>query len=95
MPYNFISKVLAPKHSIHQQLQIVPGGRVAVEVDAGGFLEHPLASQQPRRHVGQVGRQAAAAGDVPPGRKFQQPAQLLVEGRIPRGDVFEGLVLGR
>ena len=39
-PHNFIAKILFAKHSIHSQLEIVAGGRVAVQIDASRWFQH-------------------------------------------------------
>ena len=71
----------------------MPGRWVAVEVDARRILHHALASQQPRRHVGQVSGQAAAGRDIATRSEGEQALQLLVERRVSRGDIIQGLVL--
>ena len=72
----------------------MPGGGVAVEVDAAALFEDAFAGQQARGHVGQVGGQAATSADLPRRGELQQPIQLLVEVGVTFGDVFEGIILG-
>ena len=55
LPYHFIAKQPGPEHGVHEQLEVVARGVVAVEVDRAGVLEYPPHLQQPHRHHGQVG----------------------------------------
>ena len=61
LPNNLIPIIpaLPTKHRIAYQLEVVARGRVAVEVEAAGGLEHALDFDDPLGHVDEVGEQAA------------------------------------
>ena len=53
-PDNFIPKVRWPEYGVHQQLEVVACGGVAVEVDAAGGLEDAVQFDHALRHYGEV-----------------------------------------
>ena len=60
-------EIRCSKHSIHQQLQIVAGGGVAVEVDAAGGLEDAVELDHPLGHHGEVGHHVVLAEELAQG----------------------------
>ncbi len=83
LPDDLIAKIpaLPTKHRIEDKLEIVRSGRVAVEVEAAGGLQHAVDFDDPERHVDEVGEQAAAP------EHLLQPAdqldRLLGPARLP------------
>ena len=67
LPDDFTPEVSVPKHGVHQDLQVVAGRGVAVEVDGAGGLEDAAQLHQPRRHHHQVGHHGVAAYELPEG----------------------------
>ena len=56
-PHNFITKILFAKHSIHQQLEIMTGGLVTVQINASRRLQHAAHGAQTERHIDEIGGQ--------------------------------------
>ena len=56
----FVAEVFRAEDGVHYHFQVVGGGEVAVEVDAAGFFQQPLAFDQAGRHHHQVGEHRAA-----------------------------------
>ena len=54
-PNNFIAEPIFAKDAIHQELEVVGGGGVAVQVDGARRLQDALHLQQPHRHEDEVG----------------------------------------
>ena len=55
-PYDVVAKVPRSEYRIHEYLEVVRGGVVAVEVDAASGLEYPASLGEPRAHVCEVGQ---------------------------------------
>ena len=102
-PYYFTAKVLRPKYRVHQQLQVVAGGGVAVEVDAASVLEDAVKFDHALGHHGEVGHHVVVAEEGAHG--LEQVWQLsggvghdvLVGAlgiEVPVPSVFEGGDLG-
>lgn len=53
LPNDIVSKIPSPEHGVHKLFQVVAGRRVAVQVDATGFLENPSHRQQSHGHEAQ------------------------------------------
>ena len=64
LPYNLVAEVFAAEDGVEDDLQVVAGGRVAVEVEAAGRLEHPVQFDQARRHHHQVRHHLVRADDL-------------------------------
>ena len=68
LPGNLGRKLTRSEKGIHQQLQVVAGRRVAMQVDAPRGLQDPVHLHQPHGHHGQVGLHPLAVGQA---RRFQ------------------------
>ncbi len=66
-PNYFITEILKPKHRIQNDLQIMAGGRVAVQVQAAGGLEHAVHLDQAGSHHHQVGQHLVLTDDAAQG----------------------------
>ena len=55
VPDDFIHEVARSKHGIHEQLQVVARGRVAMQVNATRRFQKSLHLQQPDCHHDEVG----------------------------------------
>ena len=67
-PHDLVPEVLPPEHRVRHGLEVVARGRVAVQVQAPGRLEHPAHREQPHGHEAQerahaVGVRGAGALD--------------------------------
>ena len=60
-PRNLVSKILFAKDRVHEQLYVVAGGEVAVEVDAAGVLEDAVEFNHTLGHHGEVGHHVVVA----------------------------------
>ena len=61
-PNDLISETSAPEHGIHEELEGVAHGRVAMEVDAPRGFQDAAYLQQPRCHVCKIGFVAGCHG---------------------------------
>ena len=69
-------RCLRPEHRVHQDLQIVARGRIAVQIDRSRLFQHAMKFDQARGHHGEIGHHVAVAeegaegahgvGDAPP-----------------------------
>src|ERR1700676_5741242 len=55
LPEYFFEEVLGPEHGVHQDLQIMASGRVAVQINRTCDLEHPTQLDEARRHHRNIG----------------------------------------
>src|SRR6266545_7728245 len=54
-PNYFISEIFGAKDSIHQHPQIVHSRRIAMQIEAAGWLKDAVKLRKPRRHHRQIG----------------------------------------
>ena len=66
-PNDLVPEIRRPKHRVHEQLEVMAGGGVAVEVDAARRLQHAAQLHQARRHHHQVGHHRVAADELAEG----------------------------
>ncbi|PAV92482.1 hypothetical protein WR25_00704 [Diploscapter pachys] len=102
-PDDFVAVALSAEHRVEQQLEIMAGGRIAVEEQAAGRLELTMQFDQADRHHGEIGHHVVFAEE-----RAHRPQQFerarvaaladLVEGIlrrvVPVPRVFERLDLG-
>ena len=62
LPYDLVSKVSRSKNRVHQELEVVAGRRVAMQVDAARRLQDPVHVHQPHGHHRQVRLHPLAVG---------------------------------
>ena len=55
LPHNLIAEVLWPKNRVHDQLVVIAGHRVAMQIDRAGGLQDAMQFNQANGHHGQVG----------------------------------------
>ena len=60
-PDDFVAEAISPKHAIHQQLDVVTGGGVAVQIDGGGGFHQPPHFGQAICQVAQIGQHTGVA----------------------------------
>ena len=58
LPRYLVPEVLVPENRVHHDLDVMAGGRVAVEVNRAGRFEQAAHGQEPLHHVGEVGQHA-------------------------------------
>src|SRR5207244_2680878 len=61
LPYDLVSKILWPEHSVHQHLQVMARGRIAVQVDRSRLLQHTAQLDQTGSHHRKISHHVAAA----------------------------------
>lgn len=61
LPYYFILKIFNSKDAIHNDLQIMAGGGVAMQVDAAGWFEHAAQLNEADGHHGKIGEHVGVA----------------------------------
>src|SRR2546430_12615995 len=54
LPYDFVAEVFAAKDRIQHQLQMVTGGRVAMQIKAAGWFEDAMKLDEARGHHREV-----------------------------------------
>ena len=101
LPNDLVHVAARSENRIHQELQIVAGRRVAVQVDAAGGLEHAAQLHEARGHHRKVGEHVAGAEQRVEG--LQGLAHLSagldgglvapLGGQVPRPRIFERLDL--
>ena len=64
VPDNLISEVPGSEHGVHQELEVVAGRRIAVEVNASGRLEHAAHFEKSDGHHDEVGLHARAVRET-------------------------------
>ncbi len=74
-PHDLVAEVAGVEHGVHQRLEVVARGRVAVEVDRGGRLHHAPQLDEARRHHRQVRRHVVVAERFD--ERAQQPAYVV------------------
>ena len=67
LPGNLGTELLWPEHGVHEQLQVMAGGGVAVEIDRAGGLEDAAQLDEARRHHYQVGHHGVRANELAEG----------------------------
>src|SRR5207244_3516414 len=60
-PDDLVTELGRAEDGIEEDPEIVAGGRIAVQVNAAGRLQHPPQLAQARRHHRQIGKHAARA----------------------------------
>ena len=60
-PDDLVAEVLRPEDGVEQDLEIVPGRRIAVQVKRAAALEHASQLDEPRGHHRQVGQHVCFA----------------------------------
>ena len=60
-PNELVPKMPRPEHGVHEQLEVVAGGGVAVEVDAAGRFQDAVQLNHALRHHGEVGHHVVLA----------------------------------
>ena len=102
LPDNLVAKELRPKHSVHQNLQVMAGGGVAVEIDGAGLLEDAAEFDEARGHHGEIGHHVGVEekcfeGAEGVGDTASLLDDLLVGAHrfvVPLPGVFKGVNLG-
>ena len=61
LPDDFVLEKLGSKYCVHNELEVVAGGGVAVEVDGAGFFEDAAKLDEAWGHHGEVGEHVGAA----------------------------------
>ena len=64
LPDNLRAKVLWAKDGVHEQLEVVARGRVAVHVDAAGGLQHAMELEEADGHNREVGHHVVVAQEL-------------------------------
>ena len=64
-PGDLVAELPRAEDRVHEHLEVVTRGRVAVQVDAAGRLEHTSHLDQPQPHVAEVGQHPRLAEDLP------------------------------
>ena len=64
-PHDLAPEMCRAEHAVQQQLQIMARGRITVEVQAAGRLQHAVKLQQPGRHHRQIGHHVVFAQERP------------------------------
>jgi hypothetical protein len=61
LPNDLVPKMLRAKNCVHEELEVVAGSGIAVEVDGAGFFEDAAEFDEARGHHGEVGEHVGAA----------------------------------
>jgi hypothetical protein len=59
-PRDFIPEELRSEDRVHQNLQVMAGGGIAVEIDGAGFFEDAAEFDEARGHHGEIGHHVGA-----------------------------------
>ena len=76
---NLVLEAGATVNAVHQQLEVMSGGGITVQVNGTGVFQHPAHFEQPNRHHAQVGLHPLAVGQ-------SCRLQHLVHGRLLVGN---------
>lgn len=98
-PNNFVLEVFGTEDRIQHNLQIMAGGRVTVQVQAAGGLEHPVQLHQPGSHHHQVCHHLVCANEVTQGADHFDNSggggsDQVVVGGFGGGSPMPGIVKG-
>ena len=83
VPYDLVAEILRAEDGIHEQLEVVAGGVVAVQVDAAGWFEESFHFHDTDGHVDQVAHHGVAVDGTGGIQQGVESGMLVLDFAVP------------